>query len=146
MLTHGVDVEALEALLLEAHDRARTSLMNGRVPLVDLLVAQRVERGLEERTVNTVLQRAMTRSSRLGWPVALGSRLRFVEVEGNEDGVLLAAELDDGSSTRFRPALDVHVRRLDRAAWSLLAPFGWDLEPLRRPLGQGRLPVVRNVP
>ena len=145
VLTHGVDVEALEALLLEAHDRARTSLMSGHIPLVDLLVAQRVERGLEERTVNTVLQRAMTRSSRLGWPVALGSRLRFVEVEGNEDGVVLAAELDDGASTRFRPALDVHVRRLDRAAWSLLAPFGWDLEPLRRPLGQGRLPVVRNV-
>ena len=51
-----------------------------------------------------------------------------MEVEGNEDGVVLAAELDDGASTRFRPALDVHVR-LDRAAWSLLAPFGWDLEP-----------------
>ena len=36
VLTHGVDVEALEALLLEAHDRARTSLMSGHVPLVDL--------------------------------------------------------------------------------------------------------------
>ena len=145
VLTHGVDEEALETLLLEAHDRARTMLLNGQVPLSDLLVAQRVERSMEERTANTVLRRAMARSSRLGWPVALGSRLRFVEVEGNEDGVVLATELDDAASPHLRPALEVHVRRLDRAAWSLLAPFGWDLEPLRRPLGQGRLPVVRNV-
>ena len=100
---------------------------------------------MEERTVNTVLQRAMARSSRLGWPVALGSRLRFVEVEDNDDGVVLATELEGEDSTRFRPALEVHVRRLDRAAWSLLAPFGWNLEALLRPLGQGRLPVVRNM-
>ncbi len=144
VLAHGVSKDAMEALLLEAHDRARNRLMTGQVALRDLLVAQRVERSLEERSVNTVLQRAMSRSSRLGWPVALGSRLRFVEVEGNDDGVVLATELDGMASTHLRPALEVHVRRLDRAAWSLLAPFGWKLEPLRRPLGQGRLPVLRN--
>ena len=142
VLTHEPSVNAMEALLLRAHDRARAALVAGNVPLEDLLVARRVERGIDERTVNTSLQRALRRSERLGWPVALGSRVRFVEVDDEGDGVVLATELLTDDSTRPRPDMDVHVRRLDRAAWSLLAPFGWDLEPLRRPLGQGRLPVV----
>ena len=132
----------MEALLLGAHDRARAALVAGDVPLEDLLVARRVERGVDERTVNTALQRALLRSERLGWPVALGSRVRFVEVDDEDDGVMLGTELLADDSTRPRPDMNVHVRRLDRAAWSLLAPFGWGLEPLRRPLGQGRLPVV----
>jgi DNA polymerase I len=142
VLAHGPSVDAMEALLLGAHDRARAALVAGDVPLEDLLVARRVERGVDERTVNTALQRALQRSERLGWPVALGSRVRFVEVDDEGDRVMLATELLTDDSTRPRPDMDVHVRRLDRAAWSLLAPFGWDLEPLRRPLGQGRLPVV----
>ena len=142
VLTHEPSVDAMEALLLRAHDRARAALAAGNVPLEDLLVARRVERGLDERTVNTALQRALQRSERLGWPVGLGSRVRFVEVDDEGDGVVLATELLTDDSARPRPDMAVHVRRLDRAAWSLLAPFGWDLEPLRRPLGQGRLPVV----
>ncbi len=142
VLTHEPSVDAMEALLLRAHDRARAALAAGNVPLEDLLVARRVERGLDERTVNTALQRALQRSERLGWPVGLGSRVRFVEVVDEGDGVMLATELLTDDSARPRPDMAVHVRRLDRAAWSLLAPFGWDLEPLRRPLGQGRLPVV----
>ena len=142
VLTHEPNVDAMEALLLRAHDRARAALAAGNVPLEDLLVARRVERGLDERTVNTALQRALQRSERLGWPVGIGSRVRFVEVDDEGDGVVLATELLTDDSARPRPDMAVHVRRLDRAAWSLLAPFGWDLEPLRRPLGQGRLPVV----
>ena len=142
VLAHEPSVDAMEALLLRAHDRARAALAAGNVPLEDLLVARRVERGLDERTVNTALQRALQRSERLGWPVGLGSRVRFVEVDDEGDGVVLATELLTDDSARPRPDMAVHVRRLDRAAWSLLAPFGWDLEPLRRPLGQGRLPVV----
>jgi len=144
VLANGVAVDDMEQLLLRAHDRARAMLVAGNVPLEDLIVAQRVERGVEERTANTVLRRAMERSSRLGWPVALGSRLRFVEVDDDEDGVVLAAELGVQGLSRPQPDIAVHVRRLDRAAWSLLAPFGWKLEPLRRPLGQGRLPVSRT--
>jgi DNA polymerase I len=142
VLAHGPSVDAMEALLLGAHDRARAALVAGDVPLEDLLVARRVERGVDERMVNTALQRALQRSERLGWPVALGSRVRFVEVDGGGEGVMLGTELIADDSTRLPPDMNVHVRRLDRAAWSLLAPFGWDLEPLRRPLGQGRLPVV----
>lgn len=145
VLAHGPSVDAMESLLLDAHDRARAALVAGAVPLEDLLVARRVERGVDERTVNTALLRALQRSERLGWPVALGSRLRFVEVDDEGDGVRLGTELIAGDSTRPRPDMHVHVRRLDRAAWSLLAPFGWGLEPLRRPLGQGRLPVVGSV-
>jgi len=141
---NGVVVDDMEQLLLRAQDRARAMLVAGDVPLEDLIVAQRVERGVEERTANTVLRRAMERSSRLGWPVALGSRLRFVEVDDDEDGVVLAAELGVQGLSRPQPDIAVHARRLDRAAWSLLAPFGWRLEPLRRPLGQGRLPVSRT--
>ena len=144
VLANGVAVDDMEQLLLRAHDRARAMLVAGDVPLEDLIVAQRVERGVEERTANTVLRRAMERSSRLGWPVALGSRLRFVEVDDDEDGVVLAAELGIQGLPRPQPDIAVHARRLDRAAWSLLAPFGWRLEPLRRPLGQGRLPVSRT--
>ena len=144
VLTHDPSMEDMEHFLLSEHDRARARLVTGRVPLEELVVAQRVERGLEGRTTNTALRRAMERSTRLGWPVALGSRLQFVEVQDEEEGVLLAAELRGKDSALPQPDMEVHVRRLDRAAWSLLAPFGWALEPLRRPPGQGRLPLSRN--
>ena len=144
VLTHDPSMEDMEHFLLSEHDRARARLVTGRVPLEELVVAQRVERGLEGRTTNTAFRRAMERSTRLGWPVALGSRLQFVEVNDEEDGVLLAAELRGKASALPQPDMEVHVRRLDRAAWSLLAPFGWALEPLRRPPGQGRLPLSRN--
>ena len=141
VLDHGLnDTSTLEGVLLEAHERARLRLVRGDVCLDDLLVARRVERGLAGRQAVTSLQRALRRSERLGWPVALGSRLRFVEVDADDEGVLLDCELVGAGPF---PALDleVHLRRLDRAAWSLLGPFGWTFEALRRPAGQRRLPL-----
>ncbi len=140
---HGMtDTAAMERVLLEAHERARSRLVRGEVALEDLLVARRVERGLAGRRTVTSLERALRRSERLGWSVALGSRLRFVEVEADDEGVLLDAELA-GVDPFVMPDLEVHLRRLDRAAWSLLGPFGWGFDALHRPAGQHRLPLQR---
>lgn len=140
VLNEEADARSMEALLLRAHEEARERLVQGHVPLSDLLVARRVERGLEGRRSATALQRALRRSERLGWPVDLGSRIRFVEAEVGEEGLLLEEELG-GLQQSPQPTLEVHLRRLDRAAWSLLGPLGWGLEALRRPAGQRRLPV-----
>ena len=103
-------------------------LKQGKVPLADLLVSQKLSRPLEEYKVPSPAARAAAQLAGIGKHLTPGQRVRFLFMRG-DPGVFawdLAEKPEAGSID-----IDRYAELLCRAAYTLLQPLGVKEQTLR---------------
>ncbi|MFB6294484.1 MAG: DNA polymerase domain-containing protein, partial [Candidatus Nanohaloarchaea archaeon] len=137
-------IEDCQQALMEAVDQYRgpetvcdvlqrqiQALRDGDVAPNQLVIRNRVSKHPEEYVHRSRNAAAMERSQNHGVDVAPGQDVEYVVVDDDKDGigrVALAYEDPDRYDTEF------YTDILIRAAESIVAPFGWDRDDIRRHL------------
>lgn len=93
----------------------------------DLVITRRVTKTVEQFTVSTLTHSALLRANALGHEIPPGRKARFVVVRCDSkdpaDRVVLLEEINQSARIRIDT---VYYRELAvRAAWAILAPYGW---------------------
>lgn len=129
-LAQGKDAADLQVLLPGALDilcQAVAQLRAGRVPLADLLMAQKVTRALSKYTSPSPAARAAAQLEAHGKTVNPGQRVRFLYMRG---GGVRAWDLPGPPDPR-RIDTAMYQKLLIRAASSVLLSFGFDQAALK---------------
>jgi DNA polymerase elongation subunit (family B) len=128
VLAEASSKEAFLALLPKAVDvlrRGAKALVDGRVPVHDLVVTKRVTKDLDDYVVMTAAVAALRQMKDRGFSVAPGDVVRYVVAdEGSrraERKVHVAEFLEGGE----RVDVEAYLRLLCRAGETLLSPFGY---------------------
>ncbi len=140
LLARAADADELPALLpalVELLRRRLADLRAGRVPLEDLLVAQRITRELGEYSSLPAAGRAAAQLEKIGKHLRPGQRVRFLLLRGQPD--VHAWDLPDPPD-RARLDLSRYRELLLRAASAVVQPLGVD-QPTLASWVEGAVPV-----
>ena len=137
LVEHSNDIDGVPGLTAQ---KAVVSLLQqqiqrlerNEVGLVELVVARRVTRDLDDFHVATLTHAALLRGRLHGVTIPPGGKVRFAILASTgmvqHERVILLEELDQEQHLSKRPDVD-HYRALAiRAIWAIVAPFGWDEE------------------
>lgn len=130
LLRESPDEEAQTAVVEHLHEQLEL-LSSGRVPLLDLIVARRVRREVEDTRVANLTTAALRRAASLERRIPPGHKVRFAVVGWRRrdliDRVRLRSEIAAGCDSVRGQAGDVaHYAPLAvRAVSAVLSPFGW---------------------
>jgi DNA polymerase-2 len=131
LLAEAAQAGELISRLPQVHILLRTrlsELRRGKIPLVELLVSQKISRPLEEYKVPSPAARAATQLASIGKHLTPGQHVRFLLIRG-ESGVF-AWDLAEKPDPRSIDT-DRYAELLCRAAFTLLQPLGVKEQTLR---------------
>ena len=142
LLTQAREGEPLESMVsaaIQLLEQRAQDLRNRAIPLVDLMISQRLSREVSQYRLPSSAAKAASQLEKLNKPLHAGQVVHFLFVEGKAGVLAWRAGLpfQDGQIK-----VSEYLKLLARAASNILQPLGIQEDTLRKLLGvSGQLPL-----